>query len=154
MWRPNTAKNPTKSCAKALVIFATCSWPSLCEQSELQCWRRNRRLCGPAQISAARALLPTFDISILNTLPFMGAVAALPTCFSGFPPISFPPKTYANTTHPPFAVSPTQPQLVSLLPVGARRAHRAQPRHANKHRFQQLQQQMAGGCHQSRHQRP
>ena len=25
--------------------FATCSWPSLCEQSELQCWRRNRRLC-------------------------------------------------------------------------------------------------------------
>ena len=52
------AKNPTKSCAKALVIFATCSWPSLCEQSELQCWRRNRRLCGPAQISAARTLLP------------------------------------------------------------------------------------------------
>ena len=33
----------------ALVMFATCSWPSLCEQSELQCWRRNRRLCGPAQ---------------------------------------------------------------------------------------------------------
>ena len=58
MWRPNTAKNPTKSCAKALTIFATCSWPSLCEQSELQCWRRNRRLCGPAQISAARTLLP------------------------------------------------------------------------------------------------
>ena len=26
-------------------MFATCSWPSLCEQSELQCWRRNRRLC-------------------------------------------------------------------------------------------------------------
>ena len=52
------AKNPTKSCAKALYIFATCSWPSLCEQSELQCWRRNRRLCGPAQISAARAPLP------------------------------------------------------------------------------------------------
>ena len=58
MRRPNTAKNPTKSCPKALVIFATCSWPSLCEQSELQCWRRNRRLCGPAQISAARTLLP------------------------------------------------------------------------------------------------
>ena len=58
LWRPNTAKNPTKSCAKALTIFATCSWPSLCEQSELQCWRRNRRLCGPAQISAARAPLP------------------------------------------------------------------------------------------------
>ena len=62
LWRPNTAKNPTTSCAKALVIFATCLWPSLCEQSELQCWRRNRRLCGtklritgPAQISAARA---------------------------------------------------------------------------------------------------
>ena len=44
MWRPNTAKNPTKSCAKVLTIFATCSSPSLCEQSELQCWRRNRRL--------------------------------------------------------------------------------------------------------------
>ena len=52
------AENPTKSCSRALVMFATCSWPSLCEQSELQCWRRNRRLCGPAQISAARALLP------------------------------------------------------------------------------------------------
>ena len=34
MWRLNTAKNPTKSCPKALVIFATCSWPSLCSQSE------------------------------------------------------------------------------------------------------------------------
>ena len=62
LWRPNMAKNPTKSCPKALVIFATCSWPSLCKQSELQCWRRNRRLCGPAQISAARALLPMFNI--------------------------------------------------------------------------------------------
>ena len=50
------AENPTKSCAKALAMFATCSWPSLCEQSELQCWCRNRRLCGPAQFSAARAL--------------------------------------------------------------------------------------------------
>ena len=28
-----------------LVMFATCSCPSLCKQSELQCWRRNRRLC-------------------------------------------------------------------------------------------------------------
>ena len=46
----NTAKNPTKICPKALAIFATCSWPSLCEQSELQCWRRNRRLCGPAPL--------------------------------------------------------------------------------------------------------
>ena len=26
-------------------MFATCSCPSLCKQSELQCWRRNRRLC-------------------------------------------------------------------------------------------------------------
>ena len=60
LWRPNTAKNPTTSCAKALVIFATCSWPSLCEQSELQCWRRNRRLCGPVQNSASRALLTIF----------------------------------------------------------------------------------------------
>ena len=63
------AKNPTKICPRALAIFATCSWPSLCEQSELQCWRRNRRLCGPAQISAARALPLIFNISILNTLP-------------------------------------------------------------------------------------
>ena len=60
------AKNPTRSCPEALTMFATCSWPSLCEQSELQCWRRNRRLCGPVQISAARALPLTFDISILN----------------------------------------------------------------------------------------
>ena len=62
-------ENPIKSCPRALVMFATCSWPSLCEQSELQCWRRNRRLCGPVQISAARALPLTFDNSILNTLP-------------------------------------------------------------------------------------
>ena len=54
------AENPTKSCSRALVMFATCSWPSLCEQSELQCWRRNRRLCGPAHIFDARALLPIF----------------------------------------------------------------------------------------------
>ena len=59
-------------------MFATCSWPSLCKQSELQCWRRNRRLCGSAQISATRALPLTFDISILNALPFRGAVASLP----------------------------------------------------------------------------
>ena len=45
------AENPTKSCPRALAMFATCSWPSLCEQSELQCWRRNRRLCWPAQSS-------------------------------------------------------------------------------------------------------
>ena len=68
------AKNPTKICPRALAIFATCSWPSLCKQSELQCWRRNRRLCGPVQISAARALPLTFDISILNTLPYRGEV--------------------------------------------------------------------------------
>ena len=30
------------SCSRALVMFATCSWPSLCEQSELQC-------CAPIQ---------------------------------------------------------------------------------------------------------
>ena len=64
------AENPTKLCPRALAMFATCSWPSLCEQSELQCWRRNRRLCGPVQISAARALPLTFDILILNTLPY------------------------------------------------------------------------------------
>ena len=58
LWRPNTAKNPTKSCAKALVIFATCSWPSLCEQSELQCWRRNRRLRGPARAESPTSLQP------------------------------------------------------------------------------------------------
>ena len=68
------AKNPIKSCPRALVMFATCSWPSLCEQSELQCWRRNRRLCGPVQISAARALPLTFDNSILNTLPLAAFV--------------------------------------------------------------------------------
>ena len=78
LWRPNTAKNPTKICPKALAIFATCSWPSLCEQSELQCWRRNRRLCGSVKFSATRVLPLTFDISILNALPFRGAVASLP----------------------------------------------------------------------------
>ena len=33
------ADNPTKSYPKAQIMFATCSWPSLCKQSELQCWR-------------------------------------------------------------------------------------------------------------------
>ena len=46
---PARAGNPIKSCPKALVMFATCSWPSLCEQSELHCWRRNRRLYWPAK---------------------------------------------------------------------------------------------------------
>ena len=77
MWRTST-ENLTKSCPRALVIFATCSWPSLCEQGELQCWRRNRQLCGPVQISAARALPLTFDILILDALSFRGAVASLP----------------------------------------------------------------------------
>ena len=38
---------------------------------------RNRRLCGPVQISAARALPLTFDISILNTPPFWGAASSV-----------------------------------------------------------------------------
>ena len=37
LWRTST-ENPTKSCPRALAMFATCSWPSLCEQSELQCF--------------------------------------------------------------------------------------------------------------------
>ena len=31
------AEYPIKSCPQALAMFDTCSWPSLCEQSELQC---------------------------------------------------------------------------------------------------------------------
>ena len=65
------AENPTKLCPRALAMFATCSWPSLCEQSELQCWRRNKRLCGSTQISAARVLPPTFYISSFCTLMFV-----------------------------------------------------------------------------------
>ena len=64
-------KNPTKSYPRALVMFATYPWPSLCEQSELQCWRRNRRLCGSTQISAARMLPPTFYISSFCTPMFV-----------------------------------------------------------------------------------
>ena len=59
---------------QSAAMFATCSWPSLCEQSELQCWRRNRRLCGPVQISAAKALPLTFNISIMNTQPLAASV--------------------------------------------------------------------------------
>ena len=76
------AENPTKSCPRALVMFATCSWPSLCEQSELQCWRRNRRLCEPVQISAARILPLTFDISILNTLPITHPKIRVIRCYA------------------------------------------------------------------------
>ena len=52
------AENPTKSWPDVLAMFATCSWPSLCEQSELQCWRRNRRLCGPARAESPTSLQP------------------------------------------------------------------------------------------------
>ena len=52
-------------------MFATCSWPSLCEQSELQCWRRNRRVCCPTKISAARVPPPTFYISEFYPLMFV-----------------------------------------------------------------------------------
>ena len=35
-------------------MFATCSWPSLCEQSELQCWRpilrRKKRVIRPFKV--------------------------------------------------------------------------------------------------------
>ena len=42
-------------------MFATCSWPSLCEQSELQCWRRNRGgriLGGQARVENPTRLCP------------------------------------------------------------------------------------------------
>ena len=65
------AETPTKSWPDALAMFATCSWPSLCEQSELQCWRRNRRLCGPAQFSAARALPLNF---IFSEIPYKQSI--------------------------------------------------------------------------------
>ena len=64
-------ENPTKSYPRALTMFATWPWPSLCEQSELQCWRRNKRLCGSTQISAARVLPPTFYISEFCPLMFV-----------------------------------------------------------------------------------
>ena len=69
-------ENPTRLCPRALTMFAICSWPSLCEQSELQCWRRNRRLCEPALISAARELLPNYNISIFNTPPITPRAAS------------------------------------------------------------------------------
>ena len=42
------AENSTKLCPRALIMFATCSWPSLCEQSELQCFASGLRQM-PAQ---------------------------------------------------------------------------------------------------------
>ena len=73
------AKNPSKSCPRALVMFAACSWPSLCEQSELQCWRRNRRLCGSAQISAARALPLTLISLDIERPIFQGRIITVYT---------------------------------------------------------------------------
>ena len=64
-------ENPTKSYPRALTMFATWPWPSLCEQNELQYWRRNKRLCGSTQISAARVLPPTFYISEFCPLMFV-----------------------------------------------------------------------------------
>jgi|GEM_PF-4053271 len=76
------AESPSKSWPEALAMFATCSWPSLCEQSELQCWRRNRRLCGPAQFSAARALPPNLILSGFLT-PYLSEAFAARTCSEG-----------------------------------------------------------------------
>ena len=114
MWRTST-ENPTKSCPRALVMFATCSWPSLCEQSELQCWRRNRRLCGSVQISAARALPLTFNISILNALPFRGAVASLPILiFLDFEHPTCPPRKHkSQILHPNLSANAVPDSSVS-----------------------------------------
>ena len=110
------AENPTKSCPRALVMFATCSWPSLCEQSELQCWRRNRRLCGSVQISATRVLPLTFDISILNALPFRGAVASLPILiFLNFEHPTCPPEnTSRKSCIPTYQRTPSQGRRITL----------------------------------------
>ncbi len=43
------AENPTRSCPRALVMFATCSWPSLCEQSELQCFAPKKFVVTPSE---------------------------------------------------------------------------------------------------------
>ena len=51
---PARAENSTKLCPRALVMFATCSWPSLCEQSELQCWRRNLRRERPERAASSQ----------------------------------------------------------------------------------------------------
>ena len=99
------SENSTKLCPRALVMFATCSWPSLCEQSELQCWRRNRRLCEPVQISAARILPLTFDISILNTLPITR------------PKNSFNSLLRRPSPTPSFAVTASRPQKKSGTPT-------------------------------------
>ena len=114
MWRTST-ENPTKSCPRALVMFATCSWPSLCEQSELQCWRRNRRLCGSVQISATRVLPLTFDISILNALPFRGAVASLPILiFLDFEHPTCPPRKHkSQILHPNLSANAVPDSSVS-----------------------------------------
>ena len=45
------AENPRKSCPR---IFATCSWPSLCEQSELQCYRPRFSLHHALQVIDSR----------------------------------------------------------------------------------------------------
>ena len=70
MWRPNTAKNPTKICPKALAIFATCSWPSLCKQSELQCFASDlRRMFARRRLQLCRYHLLIIVICTLNDVP-------------------------------------------------------------------------------------
>ena len=89
------AENPTKSCPRALVMFATCSWPSLCEQSELQCWRRNRRLCGRSANFRCEGATAKLDfLWILNALLSMAEtllprVAVRFLCSHVFPPTSY-----------------------------------------------------------------
>ena len=60
-------------------MFATCSWPSLCEQSELQCWRRK----GGYNVSAA-----TDDYAGSANLRYEGATANIPILT---PPLSDAP---------------------------------------------------------------
>ena len=68
------AENPTKSCPRALAIFATCSWPSLCEQSELQCFASGlRRMFAQRLLLLCRYAIWLKNAQsffyILNTLP-------------------------------------------------------------------------------------
>ena len=50
--------------------FATCSWPSLCEQSELQCWRRRFSLRGRGPHFASKVSYSAGAADFRSAMPY------------------------------------------------------------------------------------
>ena len=76
------AKHELKSEQSHAPDFATCPWPSLCEQSELQCWRPRFSLRGRGPHFASKvsysAIAPDFRhaLQVIDSRPKVKLLAA------------------------------------------------------------------------------